>query len=175
MQAAPVAPDLRIVKFARPVLPMLGHDNTLGGVDMLKVLIPVDGSEHARHAIDAVAELARAGAKLEVALLNVRLGPVYYGELPPLGTQMLEEAQKAQQDELLASAERYARSLELPIAAVQRAVGFAPHEIERVAREWPADQIAMGTRGMGAVGSLFLGSVAQRVVHAATVPVLLAR
>jgi nucleotide-binding universal stress UspA family protein len=142
---------------------------------MLKILVPVDGSEHARHAIDAVAELARAGAKLEVTLLNVRLGPVYYGELPPLGTQMLEEAQVAQQGELLAGAERYARSLELPIAAVQRAVGFPPHEIDRVAREWPCDQIAMGTRGMGAMGSLLLGSVAQRVVHTAAVPVLLAK
>jgi nucleotide-binding universal stress UspA family protein len=142
---------------------------------MLKILIPVDGSEHARHAIDAVAELAHAGAKLEVTLLNVRNDPIYYGELPPIGMEMVEEAQKKLQDDLLADAERYAKSLELPIASLQRAVGFAPNEIERVAREWRADQIAMGTRGMGAMGSLFLGSVAQRVVHVVTVPVLLVR
>ena len=38
-----------------------------------------------------------------------------------------------------------------------------------------ADQIAMGTRGMGAVGSLFLGSVALGVVHRSAVPVLLVK
>jgi nucleotide-binding universal stress UspA family protein len=33
----------------------------------------------------------------------------------------------------------------------------------------------MGTHGRGMVGSLLLGSVAQRVVHRAKVPVLLVR
>jgi len=33
----------------------------------------------------------------------------------------------------------------------------------------------MGTRGRGAVGSLLIGSVAQRVVHLAKVPVVLVK
>jgi nucleotide-binding universal stress UspA family protein len=33
----------------------------------------------------------------------------------------------------------------------------------------------MGTHGRGAVGSLLIGSVAQRVVHLAKVPVLLVK
>jgi nucleotide-binding universal stress UspA family protein len=48
-------------------------------------------------------------------------------------------------------------------------------EIVRAATEARVDQIVLGTRGMGAMGGLFLGSVAQRVVHQANVPVLLVK
>ena len=52
---------------------------------------------------------------------------------------------------------------------------LAAQEILRVADERGVDQIVMGTHGRGMVGSLLLGSVAQRVVHQAKVPVLLVR
>jgi nucleotide-binding universal stress UspA family protein len=38
-----------------------------------------------------------------------------------------------------------------------------------------ADMILIGTHGRSALGGLFLGSVAQRVVHLAAVPVLLVK
>jgi nucleotide-binding universal stress UspA family protein len=174
-------PPLRSVNGARresPILEAIAATSqriTLQELIMLKFLIPVDGSAHAKHAMDAVAKLVRSSTQLEVTLLNVRDGPVYYGELSPITIEQIEQIQKQQQDEILADAERHGRSLELKITSVQRASGFAPAEIVRVAGECGADQIAMGTRGLGAMGSLFLGSVAQRVVRDAKVPVLLVK
>ena len=47
--------------------------------------------------------------------------------------------------------------------------------IDRVAREVGAHQIVMGTRGLGSLGNLFLGSVATKVVRLAQVPVALVK
>jgi nucleotide-binding universal stress UspA family protein len=142
---------------------------------MLKFLVAVDGSPHALHALEAVARLARAGTPLQVHLLNVRDVPVYYGELPVLNIDEIEAAQKALQDRLLAEAQAAAQALGLEVVSLQRAVGLPGPEIVRVANELGVDQIVLGTHGRGAVGSLFIGSVAQRVVHLSSLPVLLVR
>ena len=68
-----------------------------------------------------------------------------------------------------------ARAQGLQLDDPARAYGVIAHEIVRIAKEHQVDQIAMGTRGMGAVGNLLLGSVAQRVLHQSTVPVLLVK
>ena len=46
-------------------------------------------------------------------------------------------------------------------------------EILRPAKAREADAIVMGSRGHGGFGSMFLGSVSQRVVHDTTVPVII--
>ena len=142
---------------------------------MLKLLIAVDGSEHALRAIERVAKIAASAVALEVILLNVRDLPIYYVELPPVNIEAMEAGQKQFQERLLADAEAVARKLGLTLGPSQRTVGLAAEEIVRVANEQAVDQIVIGTHGRGAVGSFFLGSVAQRVVHLSTLPVLLVK
>ena len=43
------------------------------------------------------------------------------------------------------------------------------------ARDYKADLIVMGSRGLGQIGGLILGSVSERVLHRAHVPVLIVR
>lgn len=141
---------------------------------MMKLLVAVDGSEHARRAIEAAARLAKA-VPVQALLLNVADVIVYYGELPPFDAEAVERAQRARQLELLADAQAQARVAGLQQVETLGTSGHAADEIVRVAADRGVDQIVMGTHGLGALRSLFLGSVAQRVVHLAAVPVLLVK
>lgn len=68
-----------------------------------------------------------------------------------------------------------AKAQGLKLGEPARAYGVIANEIVRIANERQVDQIAMGTRGMGAMGNMILGSVAQRVIHQSAVPVLLTK
>lgn len=142
---------------------------------MLKILIAVDGSERANHAIEAVAQMAHASIELEVLLLCVSPEPIFYGDYSAATIQQIEEDQKIQQNTILTNAMELARVHGLTVGETIRAYGVVANEIVRVAKDRQVDQIAMGTRGMGAVGNVLMGSVAQRVVHHSPVPVLLAK
>jgi nucleotide-binding universal stress UspA family protein len=142
---------------------------------MLKILIAVDGSDHANHAIEAVAKMRRNSLELEATLLCVSPEPLFYGDYTASTIRHIKEDQKQQQDTVLEEATRRAEELGLPLAAPARAYGVIPNEIIRVAEQRQVDQIAMGTRGMGALGAAVLGSVAQRVLHLSQVPVLLSK
>lgn len=142
---------------------------------MLQPLIAVDGSEHANRAIDAVGRMARSSLELEAILLCVSPEPIFYGDYSTATIELIEEDQKQQQDAILAMASERAKAQGLERLHPARAYGVIANEIVRVAKERQVDQIAMGTRGMGAMGNMLLGSVAQRVVHQSAVPVLLVK
>ncbi|CAM3426041.1 universal stress protein [Polaromonas hydrogenivorans] len=142
---------------------------------MLKILIAVDGSEHADRAIVAVAAMARSSLELEATLLCVSPEPLFYGSYTAATIQKIEDEQIVQQNAILAKAMEHARAAGLKVVAPTRAYGVIANEIVRIAKDRQVDQIAMGTRGMGAVGNMLLGSVAQRVLHQSPVPVLLVK
>jgi len=142
---------------------------------MMKLLIAIDGSDQARRAIEAAGRLAKHGASVEAVLVHVRESPAYYGELPPFDFQSIESGLRQRQAELLEAALAQARSIGLQPVTTQAAEGQAAQEIVRLAAERGVDCIVMGTRGMNALGGLLLGSVAQRVVHLASVPVMLVK
>ena len=142
---------------------------------MLKILIAVDGSEHANRAIEAVAKMAHSALDLQVTLVCVSPEPLFYGDYTVGTIEKIEEDQKRQQNNILVQAMALSRTHGLQLGDPARAYGVIANEIVRIAKEREVDQIALGTRGMGAVGNLLLGSVAQRVLHQSPVPVLLVK
>ena len=142
---------------------------------MLKILIAVDGSEHSDRAIVAVGNMARASLELEAILVCVSPEPLFYGRYSATTLQKVEAEQLIQQNVILNQALAQAKAAGLQVGEPVRAYGVIANEIVRVAKEREVDQIAMGTRGMGAMGNLFLGSVAQWVINQSPVPVLMVK
>jgi nucleotide-binding universal stress UspA family protein len=141
----------------------------------MKILIPVDGADTARRAVEWVAQTMDGGRSSDIVLVNVRRGPVYMGELEPLEYETIERHEREQQQKVLAGSLEHARSVGLAQTVIEAAQGSPGDEIVRTAREKGVDLIVMGTHGRGTAGALFLGSVAHRVAHLAPMPVTLVK
>jgi nucleotide-binding universal stress UspA family protein len=142
---------------------------------MMKLLIAVDGSSHASRAIETAGRLAQEMPGLQAVLIHVRETTAYASEVSPFNAETLEAMLRQRQDTLLQASVAQARLAGLGLVTAEPAMGLPAQEIVRAATEVHADLIVMGTRGMSSLGGLLLGSVAQRVVHLAAVPVLLAK
>ena len=142
---------------------------------MLKILIAVDGSEHARRAIEAVGKMAKSSLDLEASLICVSPEPIFYGDYSAATIRKIEEEQKEHQDVILTRGAELAKAQGIKLGEPVRVFGVVANEIVRAADERKVDQIVMGTRGMGAVGNMVLGSVAQRVLYQTSVPLLLVK
>ncbi|WP_437741707.1 universal stress protein [Sorangium sp. So ce302] len=140
---------------------------------MKTLLLAHDFNATSEIALDTAIELARKlSAKIVVA--HVYSVPVYSF---PEGSSLIPSAEDAARiadaaqrslDQVL---ERRRAAPGVEISGVLRA-GVPDEEICRLADEIGADMIVIGTHARGAVARALLGSVAQRVVRSAKVPVL---
>lgn len=136
-----------------------------------QILVPTDFSDCAAAALDAAIELAgKLGARITV--LHAWQIPTYafpFGSFVPavdLPAALEDAAQKALA-ELVAS--RADRGVEL--RPMVRA-GVAWEQILAVVKELPAELVVIGTHGRTGLPRALIGSVAEKVVRLAPVPVL---
>ncbi|OZI74773.1 universal stress protein [Bordetella genomosp. 12] len=142
---------------------------------MLNILVPIDGSDCALRALnDAIGLAKESGGDAQIHLLNVQL-PIISGHAKMfLSKDTIDNYYKAESDAALAGALAAARASGVRFQADMRA-GPLGQTIADYAKEKHCDRIVMGTRGLGAVGGLVLGSVAQKVIHLSAVPVTLVK
>ena len=143
---------------------------------MKKILLPTDGSECAtRAAAKLVASLPSYKELPTIEMLAVHL-PVPH--LPRLSTiisqQMIDKYYDEECAAMLAPARRVLDEAGVRYKTATR-VGPIAESIAAEASAFGADTIWMGTHGRSAFANMVLGSVATRVLHLATVPVLLVR
>ena len=137
------------------------------------ILVPVDGSDHALHALDVACHLAQKyGAVLRlvhayppISTDSTMGGP----DIEPLITRRTEAGEA-----VLARARERIKDCALDITTELREAPDAEAILEE-ADVHHCDLIVMGTRGLGRLTGLLLGSVSQKVVQHAKCPVLLVR
>ena len=137
-----------------------------------RILIPVDFSEPANHALRYGRDLAASLGAEAIVLLYVVEPAVYPAELGVtinIEGDLVERAQK-ELDKLVVR-EFSGQTVETHVA-----MGVADTQIVDCARSESCDLIVMGTHGYGGIKHLLLGSTTERVVRSAVdVPVLTIR
>jgi nucleotide-binding universal stress UspA family protein len=141
----------------------------------MKILLPVDGSECALRAVEYLISHSAWFRDLpEIHLLHVH-APIPIGRVQAhvgketLHAYYLEESQASlleAQQKLDAAGCAHTTHIH---------VGQPAEVIAKLAAEQGCDLIVMGTHGRGGIAGLVTGSVANRVLHLASCPVLLVK
>jgi nucleotide-binding universal stress UspA family protein len=137
-----------------------------------KVLLAVDGSEHALHAARTAADLARAMNSTEIRIV------VVFDSIPAyLGEPNLQQAINARMESARVVMEKAIEAVgDTPCEIHTEFIEGSPAEaIIDVATTRKSDVIVMGSRGLGKLAGLLLGSTSQKVVAHAPCPVLIVR
>ncbi|MEX0959306.1 MAG: universal stress protein [Burkholderiales bacterium] len=139
-------------------------------------LVAFDGSAHAFRAIEKTLTLMDA-KQMHIRLLNVqepvRTNETLFKDTGAGMQEILREREHAGMEAL-----KPAKAM-LERAGVKHALHVETGEpgevIPAFARSHHCEMIVMGTRGMGKIQGLMLGSVASKVLHLSEVPVLVVK
>ncbi len=139
-----------------------------------KILVPLDGSDLAKMALDQAEKLAKT-FDAEIILFQVVPFMPIYGS-PELVTPLIvDEKQKEAAEKYLMSLGEDLKKRGLRVAATVRTGQQVAVEIIDFAKEVGADLIAMCTHGRSGISRWVMGSVALKVLTRAETPILLIR
>jgi nucleotide-binding universal stress UspA family protein len=140
----------------------------------MRILFAADGSKYTKKALAfLVTHEALAGEDGELVVLNVQ------AQMPPrvramVGASTVAAYHREEAAKVLGPIERFLKRHAIRFKTAS-ALGVPGEEIVRAARKEKAHLIVMGTHGHGIIGRALMGSVAQRVVTDAEIPVLLVK
>ena len=136
-----------------------------------KVLVPVDGSPASLRALDFAIEMTGQNPGTSLVLLNVQNLSATDLTGVAMGSDWQEAASQASA-KALKEAVGKAEAAGIAFKNIVR-TGQTAEAIAQAARDEGIEQIVMGTRGLGSIQGLFLGSVAMKVINLAEVPITL--
>jgi nucleotide-binding universal stress UspA family protein len=142
---------------------------------MKRILVATDGSDAAGRAVEYAADLAKRESA-DLLIVNIVGG---YG-LPDKAMLRLTQSEQVWLREFLesSSAETLTKARESARAAgaekieLESRPGDVAHSVVVTAKEKAADVIVVGKRGAGLAERLLLGSVSEKIVRLATLPVI---
>jgi nucleotide-binding universal stress UspA family protein len=142
----------------------------------MRILVPTDGSAPAQRALAHAIALLRDPAADEIVLVNVQSpNTLDVSDISGVMTAVEDRQFATQQSEkALKKGARLCRKARIRFRE-RAALGPVAETVARLAEEFAADQIVIGSRGLGTLGRLVLGSVANGVVRYARVPVTIVK
>jgi len=140
----------------------------------MRIMVPVDGSESSLAAVlFAIAKLAPGDPALDLHLLTVQ-PPLPSAASTFIDAGAVRDYHKEEGEKDLAAATKLLKDAGIAYGS-NTAVGDPADTIATYAEQKKCDAIVMGTRGLGRVSGLLLGSVATKVLHLTKVPVTLVK
>lgn len=140
---------------------------------MSKIMVPVDGSDYSVRAMQEAIRIAGAEPS-EIFALNVQ-PPIVSGHARMfLSKEVIQDYYDSEGNLALKTVEPVLAQSGLTFRLDKR-IGPVAETIAEYAGEHGCDLIVMGTRGLGSVKGMLLGSVATKVVHLASMPVTLVK
>ena len=157
------------------VLVARGEGNGLPG----RVLLAIDGSKESHLATRAAVEVASAAGS-ELHVLSVLDTAQLLPQTPYPGPETWETSETAEEAEqharrLLSRASEHIEAEGGTVKESHLVVGKPDKEIVGLAGEMEAGLVVLGSRGLGAVGRVLLGSISDSVVRHALCSVLVVR
>ena len=142
-----------------------------------RILVPVDGSDTAKRGLDEAIRLSKSiDANLKIVHIvddsALALNPETGIAAGPLVEDFAEGGKKILEE---ARARTAAEGVVAEVVLHENFTGRIADLIADEATKWNADLIVMGTHGRSGLRHAVLGSAAEAVVHASSVPVLLVK
>ena len=140
----------------------------------MRILFAADGSKYTKKALAFLATHENFGGEAdEIAVVHVQ-APVPPRVKTMVGAGVVNDYHQEEARKVLDPIERFLKRHPAPFHT-RWVVGSPSAEILRAAKREKAHMIVMGTHGHGLISRALMGSVAQKVVADADIPVLLVK
>jgi nucleotide-binding universal stress UspA family protein len=141
---------------------------------MIKILLPLDGSEAALDAVRHALALVQEGLQASFVLANVQPPTYFYEVVLAHDADLLERASREAGAHALAAGQALLDADGLSWEE-EVATGDPGHALIDIAERYGCDAVFMGARGVGSVRDALFGSVSQWVLQHSPVPVTIVR
>jgi nucleotide-binding universal stress UspA family protein len=143
------------------------------------ILIPTDGSPLSQKAVVQGVALAKSvGAKVTAFFAAPPATPIVYRDHLPVGYATPgehEEMIRKTAAKYLGVVERAAKKAGISCESVHVTSDYPEEGILKVAQKKKCDLIVIATHGQGGLRGMFIGSVTQKVLNQAKIPVMVFR
>jgi nucleotide-binding universal stress UspA family protein len=141
---------------------------------IMKILLPVDGSELSLEAVRFALRLLGDGLQGSAVLANVQEPASLYEMLVSHDPEMINEVSAQAGLHALSQAQALLTDAGV-VFETEVAKGDPAHTIADIVERFGCDLVVMGARGQSALRSAMMGSVSNEVLHASAVPVVIVK